>query len=265
MIQHSEFTSGELRSRARAAWAQSDPAAKVQACLALAREGGGVINPDAMFAPDLDPGRPALPRCVPPVQVPTRGLGRPEGRVALLHALAHIEFNAINLALDAAWRFSGLPRDYYRDWVGVAAEEALHFCLLKDELTRRGAWYGQFDAHDGLWSMAVRTAGDVLARMALVPRLLEARGLDVTPGLQRRLAQAGDTAAVAILQRILDDEVGHVAIGNRWYRHVCASRGLDPVASWSGLVRAHGVEGPKPPFNVEARLRAGFDAAEIPA
>jgi uncharacterized ferritin-like protein (DUF455 family) len=222
-------------------------------------------DPLLRWPQDTVPGRPARPALVHPADVPQRGLGRPEGRIALLHAVAHIEFNAINLALDAIWRFDCMPRAFYDDWARVALEESQHFCLLRDELVRRGAAYGDHDAHDGLWEMAVRTADDPLSRMALVPRLLEARGLDVTPALQRRLAQAGDDAAVAILQRILDDEVGHVAIGNRWYRHLCEARGLDAVEAWAGIAERHGASSPKPPFNVAARIAAGFDESELRA
>ncbi|HYF60807.1 MAG TPA: ferritin-like domain-containing protein [Burkholderiaceae bacterium] len=226
---------------------------------------------DGRLAPDpaaaLDdaprPGRPARPRLVHPREVPQRGTGSHEGRAALLHAIAHIEFNAIDLALDAAWRFPGLPAAWYADWVGVAGEEAEHFDLIADELERRGHAYGDFDAHDGLWEMAMRTRDDPLARCALVPRLMEARGLDVTPQIQRRLSQAGDAAGRALLQRILDDEVGHVAIGNRWYAWLCERAGLDPLAAWDGLAERHGASRPRPPFNVEARRAAGFSDEEL--
>jgi uncharacterized ferritin-like protein (DUF455 family) len=258
----------ELRSLALAAWLVAEPSAKCEAVAAIAealRLQGIACDATASLDAGTEPGRPALPRLVHPADVPRRGLGSPAGRVALLHAVAHIEFNAINLALDAVWRFPGLPQAYYLDWMQVAAEEAVHFGLLRDELHRRGACYGDHEAHDGLWDMAVRTAHDPLVRMALVPRLLEARGLDVTPALQQRLAQAGDTVAVAILQRILDDEIGHVAIGNRWYRHLCLQRRLDPVAAWADLAARHGAASPRPPFNVAARVAAGFDPAEMDA
>jgi uncharacterized ferritin-like protein (DUF455 family) len=264
----------ELRRLALAAWRITDPAAKCAAVAAMAealRVPGIDCDATVMLGTEnetgagTEAGRPALPRLVHPAKVPQRGLGSPTGRIALLHAVAHIEFNAINLALDAVWRFQGLPQAYYLDWMHVAAEEAVHFGLLRDELERRGARYGDHDAHDGLWDMAVRTAHDPLVRMALVPRLLEARGLDVTPALQQRLAQAGDAVAVAILQRILDDEIGHVAIGNRWYRHLCGQRGLDPVAAWADIASRHGAASPRPPFNVAARVAAGFDRAELDA
>jgi uncharacterized ferritin-like protein (DUF455 family) len=256
----------ELRAAARAAWACAEPRAKAAAALALeAALARGVLPIDASAAFDdaLRPGRPARPGLVHPRGVPSRGVGSDEGRAALLHAIAHIEFNAIDLALDAVWRFAGLPREWYVDWARVAAEEAQHFGLLADELERRGRAYGDFDAHDGLWEMAMRTRGDPLARVALVPRLMEARGLDVTPQIQSRLAQAGDEVGRTILQRILDDEVGHVAIGNRWYAWLCAREALDPVADWDAIARRHGASAPRPPFNREARLRAGFTDAEL--
>jgi uncharacterized ferritin-like protein (DUF455 family) len=253
----------ELRAAARAAWAIADPLGKAAAAAALAV--APMLEPDAALDVDdaLRPGRPALPRLVHPRDVPQRGAGTDEGRAALLHAIAHIEFNAVDLALDAVWRFSGMPDAWYRDWARVAAEEALHFGLLADELARRGHGYGDWDAHDGLWEMAMRTRHDPLARMALVPRLMEARGLDVTPLIQRKLAQAGDATAVAILQRILDDEVGHVEVGNRWYAFLCERAGLDPLLAWDGLADAHGASPPRPPFNREARLRAGFTEREL--
>lgn len=257
---------GELRAAARAAWETAEPRAKAAAALAIDAAlacGALPIDASAAFDDALRPGRPARPVLVHPRGVPSRGVGSDDGRAALLHAIAHIEFNAIDLALDAVWRFAGLPREWYVDWARVAAEEAQHFGLLADELERRGRAYGDFDAHDGLWEMAMRTRGAPLARVALVPRLMEARGLDVTPLIQSRLAQAGDEVGRAILQRILDDEIGHVAIGNRWYAWLCAREGLDPVADWDVLARRHGASPPRPPFNREARLRAGFTDAEL--
>ena len=209
------------------------------------------------------PGRPDKPALVPTLQVPKRSPFTTEGRAALLHAIAHIEFNAINLALDAVWRFAGMPREFYLDWLKVACEEALHFTLLHDHLQGLGFRYGDFDAHDGLWTMAERTAADVLARMALVPRTLEARGLDATPPLQAKLARAGDHRAVEILAIILRDEVGHVLIGNRWYRELCRERGLDPIALYPDLVARHEAPRLRPPFNLAAREAAGFSAEEI--
>ena len=211
------------------------------------------------------PGRPALPRLVPAKDVPARSPFTPFGRAALLHAVTHIEFNAINLALDAAWRFDGMPPAFYRDWLRVASEEALHFTLLRDHLLTLGFDYGSFDAHDGLWAMAQRTAHDVTARMALVPRTLEARGLDATPPMQAKLRKAGDLRAVEILDVILRDEVGHVAIGNHWYRWLCARAGHDPVALYAELAARYQAPRLRPPFNHAARLAAGFTPAEIAA
>jgi uncharacterized ferritin-like protein (DUF455 family) len=256
----------ELRAAARAAWETAEPRAKADAALAIGAcvaRSTLAVDPTAAFDDALRPGRPQRPGLVHPRDVPVRGVGSEEGRAALLHAIAHIEFNAIDLALDAVWRFAGLPPEWYLDWARVAAEEATHFGLLADELARRGRAYGDFDAHDGLWEMAMRTRGDPLARVALVPRLMEARGLDVTPQIQSRLAQAGDGAGRAILQRILDDEVGHVGIGNRWYAWLCGRAGIDPLAGWDALARRHGASAPRPPFNRDARLRAGFTEAEL--
>jgi uncharacterized ferritin-like protein (DUF455 family) len=209
------------------------------------------------------PGRPAPPRLVDPRQLARRGLGSAEGRAALVHAVAHIEFNAINLAWDAVWRFRGMPRDYYRDWVQVAADEARHFALLQARLAELGHHYGDFDAHDGLWDMAVRTADCCLARMALVPRVLEARGLDVTPGMIERLRGVGDMATVAILETILCEEVAHVAAGSHWFAWCCARDGVDPQATFQQLLQAHLRGGLRGPFNIDARLRAGFTMAEL--
>jgi len=222
------------------------------------------IDPDAVLeAPGPLPGRPALPRLVPPKEVPTRSPFTLEGRAALLHAVTHIEFNAINLALDAVWRFAGMPVAFYVDWLRVASEEALHFTLLREHLLTLGCEYGSFDAHDGLWTMTQRTAHDVTARMALVPRTLEARGLDAAPPMQAKLKRAGDLRAVEILDVILRDEVGHVAIGNHWYRWLCARDGHDPVALYAELTLRHQAPRLRPPFNTEARRAAGFTEAEI--
>ncbi len=254
-----------LRTLALQALCLADPATKAAAARALheAVDHTAVDAGEALAEPPGLPGRPDRPRLVPAKSVPTRSPTTPEGRAALLHAIAHIEFNAINLALDAVWRFPGLPDDYYRDWTRVAAEEALHFTLLREHLRRLGHDYGDFDAHDGLWTMTRDTAHDVVARMALVPRTLEARGLDATPPIQAKLRRAGDDAAVAILDVILRDEVGHVAIGNRWYRWLCARDGLDAESLYPELVRRHRAPPPRPPFNRGARRAAGFTESEI--
>lgn len=215
-------------------------------------------------APDV-PGRPERPRLVSPRSVPRRGVGSPAARAALLHSIAHIEFNAIHLAADAVVRFPAMPDDFHRDWVRVAIEEAKHFEMVARALRTRGYDYGSFEAHDGLWEMAQKTRDDPLARMALVPRVMEARGLDVTPGIRARFAEQGDADAVAILEVILAEEIGHVAIGNRWFHRLCAERGLDPAAAEAALVRTYGAPRPHRPLNRIARLAGGFTAAELDA
>lgn len=208
-------------------------------------------------------GRPPKPELVPPLRVPQRNPKSPEGRARLLHAIVHIEFTAINLALDHAARFRGLPLQYYGDWIGVAVEEADHFELLHRRLGELGHAYGDFPAHAGLWQMAKKTQDDVLARMALVPRLLEARGLDATPPIQRALEAAGDHASARLLDTILRDEIGHVGLGDRWFRHLCAGRGLDAEPSYQRLLVEFDAPWPSAPLNEAARLAAGFSAAEL--
>ncbi len=254
-----------LRQLALQALEMPDPATKVRAVRALwASVDSLPLDVDAILPePAGLPGRPARPVLVAPKDVPARSPFTPEGRAALLHAIAHIEFNAINLALDAVWRFPGLPPDYYRDWLRVAAEEAEHHTLLADHLATMGHAYGDFPGHDGLWLMTWRTREDFIARMALVPRTLEARGLDATPPIQAKLRRAGDLRAVEILDVILRDEVGHVAIGNRWYRWACDLEGLDPLALYPQLVARHQAPPLRPPLNREARLCAGFTVQEI--
>ncbi|KNZ34465.1 MAG: hypothetical protein AD742_03035 [Methylibium sp. NZG] len=255
----------EARAAALQVLQQADPARKVVQTRALfAGVGAADIDTHVVFdEPASLPGRPTLPRLVPPKAVPTRSPFTLEGRAALLHAITHIEFNAINLALDAVWRFPGMPPAYYTDWLRVAAEEALHFTLMREHLQSLGFDYGAFDSHDGLWLMVQRTAHDVTARMALVPRTLEARGLDASPPIQAKLRQAGDLRAVDILDVILRDEVGHVAIGNHWYRWLCARDGCDPVTLYPALAQTYDAPRPRPPFNIEARLAAGFTLAEL--
>ena len=231
-----------------------------RAMAGLALDCARVLSPTSAL-----PGRPDRPSLVAATSLPKRSPFTLQGRAGLLHSVAHIEFNAINLALDAVWRFADMPEAYYRDWLGVASEEALHFTLLNDHLASLGHAYGDFDAHDGLWTMTERTAGDITARMALVPRTLEARGLDATPPMQARLAQAGDHRAVEILAIILRDEIGHVAVGNRWFHWLCARDGLEPVAHYRMLAARHGAPRPRAPFNVVARLQAGFSEDEIAA
>jgi uncharacterized ferritin-like protein (DUF455 family) len=255
--------SASCRSLLAAALSSSEPADKVRLTLALARR----VRDEQ---PDLSGvheaavvGRPVLPRLVHPTQVPRRRLGSRTGHAALVHAVAHIEFNAINLALDAAWRFEHMPAAYYHDWVSVAAQEATHFAMMNAHLAALDHAYGDFDAHDGLWQMAEQTAADVMVRMALVPRVLEARGLDVTPGMRARLDRIGDTRGVEILDVIARDEVGHVAIGTYWFRHACAKRRLDPDRTFQQLLCDNLPQLPRGPFALEARSRAGFSAGEL--
>ena len=253
----------ELRSAALRYLEMSDPATKMQALrrveAATARvEAGLALTPSTPL-----PGRPPRPHLVAPARLPKRSIATTTGRAALVHAVAHIEFNAVNLALDAIWRFPGLPAAYYRDWWQVAVEEAHHYTLLSEHLATLGCAYGDFDAHDGLWTMVEKTAGDALARMALVPRTLEARGLDATPPMQTKLRQVGDLRAVAILDVILRDEIGHVAVGNRWYRWLCERAGFDPLAHYARLALRYGAPPLRPPFNLEARKAAGFSDAEL--
>lgn len=209
------------------------------------------------------PGRPPAPRLVHPRELPRRGFGTPEGRAAFIHAVAHIEFNAIDLAWDAVYRFRGMPAGYYADWVAVAADEARHFTLLRERLHALGHDYGDFDAHNGLWEMAEKTADDGLARMALVPRVLEARGLDVTPGMIAKLRGLGDDATADILEVILREEVAHVAAGSRWYRWCCERRGVEPRATFRALLAEYARPVLYGPFNLDARRAAGFDAEEL--
>jgi uncharacterized ferritin-like protein (DUF455 family) len=272
----------ELRRAALTAFLMQDPAAKAQATqacwatcawdhVAQSDEAVGIMDTHGIDTrASLDdgapaPGRPDLPSLVDPRTVAPRAMGTPEGRATLLHAVAHIEFNAINLALDACWRFADMPRTYYADWMRVAAEEALHFTLVSEHLHAQGWRYGDFNAHSGLWDMAELTRHDVLARMALVPRIMEARGLDVTPAMQQRFAQAGDKRAAEILGIILRDEVGHVAIGNHWYHYLCDARGLDSLVTMQALMQTHRSPRVRLPLNMEARLRAGFSTEELRA
>lgn len=257
----------ELRAGALAALCASDPAEKTRLARGLHEAAAALPLAGKAPAPTAAlPGRPEQPVLVHPARVPRRSPFKPEGLAALLHAIAHIEFNAINLALDAAWRFEGMPREFHLDWLRVAAEEAYHFGLLQALLAELGHAYGDFPAHDNLWTMCTRTQGDIVARMALVPRTLEARGLDATPQIQDKLRAVGTPLAlraVEVLDIILRDEVGHVAIGNHWYRWLCAREGLEPVAHYGVLVARYDAPRLHPPFNRDARQRAGFSDEEI--
>ncbi len=244
----------------------ADPAAKVACVHALQADflaGRVDVAADSSRAPLDAPGRPARPELVPPKQMPRRRADTPAGRAALVHALAHIEFNAINLALDAAHRFASLPADYYADWLHVADEEAQHFELLNAHLATLGHAYGDFKAHTGLWDMALKTAHDPLVRMALVPRVLEARGLDATPLIVAKLKAANDTRMIEILGIVERDEIGHVAIGSRWFAWLCAERGIDPEATFRQLLVDYDAPALKPPLNFAARRQAGFSAPEL--
>ncbi|WP_374665396.1 ferritin-like domain-containing protein [Ramlibacter sp.] len=253
-----------LRRQAMAVLQQPDPTRKAAAARALPIE-GDVGADEILEEPPGLPGRPARPRLVPPASLTQRAVGTPEGRAALLHALAHIEFNAIDLACDVVWRFHAMPVAFYRQWLNIAREEALHFELLREHLRGLGHDYGDFDAHNGLWEMAQKTRHDLLARLALVPRTLEARGLDAAPPIRDKLARVGDARGAEILSIILRDEVGHVAVGNHWYRVLCAERGLDPVTTYAELARVHGAPRLRGPFNLAARRAAGFAPEELQA
>ena len=258
---------GNLFAMAQHCLQLSDPQAKCVATAQVAASFGvgesmAIDNAEPPLAIGV-PGRPARPGLVPPRDLPRRGLGTADGRVALIHAVAHIEFNAINLAWDAVYRFRGMPDDYYRDWVGVAADEARHFSMLQARLVELGYCYGDFDAHNGLWEMAVKTADACLSRMAIVPRVLEARGLDVTPGMIARLRAVGDLATVEILETILGEEVAHVAAGSRWFVWCCERESCEPASTFAALIDRYAPGAVKGPFNMDARLAAGFSEAEM--
>ena len=209
-----------------------------------------------------DPGRPEKPELVRFQAVPSRDKSD-LGMIKTMHAICHIEFNAINLALDAVYRFRKLPEDFYRDWITVAFEEAYHFNLVNDCLIAAGYQYGDFNAHNGLWKITHDTAYDPLVRMALVPRVLEARGLDVTPKIQKRFASSNFGQMVDVLDIIFRDEIGHVKIGNRWYHHLCKERQLDPKETFISLIKKHIGDSLRGPFNIEARKLADFSEQEL--
>ncbi|WP_447981229.1 ferritin-like domain-containing protein [Achromobacter kerstersii] len=253
-----------LRGQALAALAAREWPEKMAAVRAISDS--AVMDCQREFStPQGLPGRPARPELVAPGLVKHRSMATLEGRAALLHALAHIEFNAVNLALDILWRFAGMPDAFYRDWLRVAREEAYHFDLLRQRLDTLGYAYGDFPAHNGLWDMAERTRGDLLARLALVPRTLEARGLDASPMIRNKLAGAGDADSAAIVDIILRDEIGHVAIGNHWFKLLCSQAGQEPVACYADLAQRYDAPRLRGPFNLEARRAAGFDDAELAA
>ena len=257
----------ELRQGALLCLAERDIGVKTAgvAALYLAWQTGNFsLETHAELTPALTiPGSPTKPVLVNPLQVEKRSMRTIEGRASLIHAIAHIEFNAINLALDAIWRFANMPKNYYSGWLNVAKEEAYHFSLLNSHLHTLGYQYGDFTGHNSLWEMVDRTKDDVLARMALVPRTMEARGLDASPKLRNKFAQIGDTQATQILDIILHDEIGHVAIGNAWFNWLCQQRGLEPIAAFASLCQQYSAPKLRPPFNLDARRKAGFSEAEL--
>lgn len=255
----------ELRNTALAIYKMSDLDAKVDALLSHQATSEWKIDCSAEFD-DQAPGRPVKPDLVPPQQVPQRSAHTLAGHAALMHAIAHIEFNAIHLALDAVWRFPTMPTDFYTDWFRVATEEAFHFSLIRQHLQQLGYDYGDFSAHDGLWSLCYATRNDITARMALIPRTLEARGLDATPIIQRKLEHSKNKhapAAIGILNTILHDEIGHVATGNRWFHWLCQKKNLDSNDYMQQTTQQYRAPIPKPPFNLSARLLAGFTHQEL--
>jgi len=258
----------ELRATALAILANADPQAKVSQLFSLF-EGyqNQQITLDITHQLDAQgisfPGRPIKPELVLPKLVPKRRMDTLEGRAGLLHSLAHIEFNAMNLALDAVWRFSDMPKEYYEDWLKVAKEEAYHFSLVNEHLHSIGFGYGDFPAHNSLWEMVERTTDSVMARMALVPRTMEARGLDAVPSIRDRFKQIKEDRAVEILEIILRDEIGHVLIGNRWFNFLCSKENLSPITAYRELAAKYRAPVLKPPFNMEARKRAGFTSEEL--
>ncbi|WP_051453393.1 ferritin-like domain-containing protein [Hydrogenovibrio kuenenii] len=221
------------------------------------------FNPTQMIYRVSDAGRPALPELVPPKSLPKRRLGTPEGHAALIHSIAHIEFNAINLALDALYRFQTLPKAYYQDWLRVATEESYHFQMIREHLYHLGYEYGDFKAHNGLWVTTFETDHDPIVRMALVPRTLEARGLDVTPPMIKKLRAIGDKRGVEILKILLNDEIGHVEVGTRWFRYLCKEAGLNPFKEFVNIIESYFHGDLRGPFNFEARQEAGFSEEEI--
>jgi uncharacterized ferritin-like protein (DUF455 family) len=253
----------ELRTAALFWLCECHAEAKADGVLSLAKQTLPIDSKTILSPKKPIPGHPDRPLLVAPLAVEKRSMRTLEGRAALIHALTHIEFNAINLALDAIWRFPDMPQDYYSDWLKVAGEEAYHFTLVNQHMKTLGYEYGSFTGHNSLWEMVERTQDDVLARMALVPRTLEARGLDASPPLRNKLAQAGDNAAAEIIDIILRDEIGHVAVGNHWFNWLCKQRHLAPIETFSSLSQQYKAPKLHPPFNMEARRKAGFSEDEL--
>lgn len=256
-------TQPELRATALAWLCETHAERKAAGVLALKGRNHHIDTTIQLTPQATIPGRPQKPTLVAPAKLKKRSMRTEAGRAALIHALAHIEFNAINLALDAIWRFADMPTQYYQDWLKVAVEEAYHFSLLQAHLDTLGYRYGDFDGHNSLWEMVEKTKGDVLARMALVPRTMEARGLDANLPLRNKIAQAGDQKAADILDIILHDEIGHVAIGNHWYHYLCTQSSLAPIDTFASLCAEYHAPKMRPPFNMDARRQAGFTEAEL--
>ncbi len=254
-----------LFHRAHACLVATDVDEKLALAYELSRAWcAGELARDDIELPGVDiAGHPERPELVHPRKLKRRSLHTEEGRLAMIHAVAHIEFNAINLACDAVFRFRGMPDDYYADWIQVAKEEAEHFELLRQRLRDAGRDYGDFPAHTGLWDMARNTAHDLLVRMALIPRMMEARGLDVTPGISDRFSKAGDTETVAALDVILREEEGHVSMGTRWFHYLCDQRGVEPEQTYFGLLDEYLNGEIRCPLHKEARKRAGFSDSEL--
>lgn len=254
-----------LREQALDCLLISDPWQKASATQALyqtVQQQGFSVSDTELTVPAY-PGRPDKPQLVAPRDLPRRRNNRETGHATLIHAICHIEFNAINLGLDAIARFAVMPKDYYADWLQVAYEESTHFEMLDQHLKTMGFSYGDFPAHDGMWEMAQKTHHDPLHRMALVPRVLEARGLDVTPSMMNKLRSSGDHRAVEILEVILREEVGHVKVGTRWFNYLCDQRDLDPYQTFKYLLETYFNGEIRGPFHTEARMEAGFSEAEM--
>jgi uncharacterized ferritin-like protein (DUF455 family) len=254
-----------LRQEALKCLLMTDPLIKVEKTFELYQQWLNdelTFSREALDVPDM-PGHPDKPKLVSPQELPRRRNNAKTGNAALLHAITHIEFNAINLAWDAIARFPQLPRNFYDDWARVACEEAEHFTLLRNHLLSLGFDYGDFPAHTGMWEMAQKTHHDPLIRMALVPRVLEARGLDVTPKMINKLQGSGDHRAVEILEIILKEEIGHVKIGTHWFNYLCDKNNLDPLSTFKDLLDNYFEGKLRGPFNNEARKLADFTDAEM--
>ncbi|MEO0399670.1 MAG: ferritin-like domain-containing protein [Pseudomonadota bacterium] len=276
MTDPSKTETPPYRRLAHAALTAAEPAAKIAAAreaeraLASTAPIYAALTGDsaASSEPPDRPARPAHPALLPPNDVPRRRIGSPAGRVALMHAVAHIELNAIDLAFDMAARFAdeiaaaGLDAEaFVRDWFAVAVDEARHFAMIEARLDDLGSHYGALAAHDGLWEAALKTADSALARLAVAPMVLEARGLDVTPGMIEKLMNANDDKSADVLRVIYQEEIDHVRKGVFWFNTLCGARDLNPAETFETLVRARFNGGLKPPFNDDARGRAGFDPA----